>query len=114
MFGTGGHRRERLRVVGPGKQAGGREQHPARIVRNLEWSPSCRRGHAAGGQQDGTAWRAMLLGDLGELVPDEGAQLLGLSKISVSSAMVASSLPRSVSSSIRLNRVSLRSGISRM
>ena len=56
----------------------------------------------------------MLLRDLGQLVADERSSWLGLSKISVSSAMVTCSLSRSDSSSRVLNFVRRRSGMSRM
>ena len=70
--------RQRVGVVGPGQQAGRGQQHPARVVGHLERRGGRGGGHAAGGQQDRPPRRAVLLGDLGQLVADQGAQLLGV------------------------------------
>ena len=70
--------RDRVGMVGPRQQPGRGQQHPARVVGDLQRRRRRRGDHAAGREQDGAPRRAVLLGDLGQLDADHRAQLLGV------------------------------------
>ena len=107
--------RQRIGVVGPGQQAGRGHQHPARVVGHLERRAGGHGRHAAGGQQDGAPRGAVLLGDLGQFQPRRRSAAARDSPGSGSARRSSRcSWSRSASSSIRLNLVSRRSGMSRM
>ena len=107
-------RRQRVGVVGPGQQAGRGQQHPARVVGDLQRRGGGRRGHAAGGQQDGPTRGPVLLGDLGQLVADQRAQLLGvLQDLGQLGDGRLQRVPLGLQLEVE-NLVSRRSGISRM
>src|SRR3954470_24136215 len=65
-------------MIGPSKQTGGGEQHPAGIVGDFQWGSGSGGRDAACSEQDRAAWSAVLLGDLSELIAHQSTQLLGV------------------------------------